>query len=162
MAEPTGAEQWRHRAISALAGPLAEEKLPSSKGPLFRTAHHEAGHLVAGAVLGRRATEVSVVQEVDAGGKRLRGYVGYSDKLRQADGRLRGGPADRRMALFALWLGLRGIDFRGLRREMRECRARADELLDKHWPAIQAVATELIWRKQLNREEIEALLDGLV
>jgi hypothetical protein len=125
-------------------------------------AHHEAAHWETGTVLGRRPNEVSVFPEVDADGKHIGGYVGFSDQLRQADGRLKGGPADRRQAIAALWAALPGIDFRALRREMRECRQQAEELLDAHWPTIQAIATELMWLRRLSRPEIEAVLEGRV
>jgi hypothetical protein len=45
---------------------------------------------------------------------------------------------------------------------MRECRQQTEELLDAHWPTIQAIATELMWLRRLSRPEIEAVLEGLV
>jgi hypothetical protein len=117
-----------------------------------------AWRMALGDILGRRAIEVSVVPEVDAVGKRVGGYVAYSEGLREADGRLRGGPADLRLALVALAMYIPGLGWKGLRREMAECRARAEALLDAHWPTVQKIAGELLWTRHLDRQQIEDLL----
>ena|SRR5690348_7596954 len=153
------AEYGRRHAIVSLAGPLAEQRI-TKQGPRFRTAIHEAAHLVAGAVLVRVPFEASVVHEIDNRGKHIGGYVALheSASFRDDAGRLESSPADRRAAINALWVALPGIDFRGLRREMRVCQQCADELIDKHWPVIEGIAHEFLWSSHMQQEQIEALL----
>ena len=87
--------------------------VPSTKqGPLFRIAHHEAGHLLVGAALIRIPFEVSVVPEIDTGGMRLGGHVAFRDP-RQFDGRLEGGLPDRRSAIATLWTACPASTFGG-------------------------------------------------
>lgn len=151
----------RCHAVVSLAGPLAEVRLPSTKaGFRFRASTHEAGHLVVAAALIRVPFEVSVAVEADTNGEWIGGFVALNGSaLRDDAGRFEAVPHDRRAAIANLWTALPGIDYRGLRREMRECHLRADELLDKHWPAVQAIAGELLWTKRLGREQIEAILE---
>jgi hypothetical protein len=95
---------------------------------------------------------------IDAGGTHIGGYVALTESPRLADGRKKSGLPDRRLAIAQLSVALPGIDFRRLRREMCECRLRADALLDEHWPAVQLIANEFLWSKRLGREQLEILL----
>jgi hypothetical protein len=155
-------ERLEREILISLAGPAAGH-LVRHKGSRYRTAIHEAAHVVAGRVLGRLAFKVSIVPALHTNGTKSLGITAFSENgAREVGGTapLSPVPTDRRLTIILIsWISPADQwNWQYGRREFRRYRGQAESLVHQHWAAIEALAVELVWERTLGPEAIEAVL----
>jgi hypothetical protein len=159
-------------AVTCLAGPLAEKRALRGSGPGWvrsrtweeRVAYHEAGHAVAAAACRLYVHSVSIIPDEDSGGRCL-----SSRSAELPDGPEKKLPPKKRRdhhkAACYAWL-LTSFDdrpqWKSALATVRVLRRRTEEILERHWFVVMAVANALEHRKELDRAEIESLVRGKI
>ena len=156
-----------------LAGPLAERRKrieinatkPDVAGwrrlydPMSCVAFHEAGHAVACRVLGDPVQLISIVPRANSLGRCVGG-----DKPVPLDSDSAPGVSDcKEIARQLEWMSfVRGFSNRQQAwAEFRRLKRETNEILERHWHFVGAVANRLLVRLEMERDEIEGLLVGL-
>jgi hypothetical protein len=145
--------------IFLLAGRAAADHNPTRVARM-RTARHEAAHVVAAYLSGKRIKSVSIEPEPGVCAGRVELDVGvpeteFSKVLRNQ--------SDLRKALLFIraWREPK-FDWRAARREVRRLQGLARVFVEQNWSLIRDVADELLNRPRLPAAEVEALLDRAV
>lgn len=157
----------------SLAGPLAERRKrieiaaakPDLAGwrrhydPMSWLAVHEAGHAVVCRLLGHPVQLISIVPRANSAGRCIGG-----DRPVPQDSDSMPGASDRKhIAEQMEWVSFaRGWSNRQeARAALRRLKQETNEMLDRHWHFVEAVANRLLARLVMERDEVEALLVGL-
>lgn len=157
------------RALSGLAGPLAEKRAWRSErlwswwryrvGEDRANSFHEAAHAIVNEIRGRYTHFISLVA-IRSGAYIIGGYTTTSatpDAVLPAppSSSL---PSDREnVARACVELG---SGWRGGLRELRRLRKQAETMVAENWPLIRLVAQYLSQRRTLNREEFLSILEA--
>lgn len=157
----------------SLAGPLAEKRKrveiaaakPDEAGwrrhydPMSWLAFHEAGHAVACRLLGQPVQLISIVPRANSAGRCIGGETPVpldSDSVPGASDR-------KQIAEQMEWVSFaRGYSNRQeARAALRRLKLGTNDMLDRHWHFVEAIASRLLVRLEMEREEVEACLAGL-
>lgn len=157
----------------SLAGPLAEKRKraeiaaakPDKAGwrrhydPMSWLAFHEAGHAVVCRLLGQPVQLISIVPRANSAGRCVGGETPVPLDSDSAPG-----ASDRKhIAEQMEWVSFaRGYSNRQeARATLRRLKRETNELLNRHWHLVEAVAHRLLVRLEMERYEVEACLAGL-
>lgn len=159
---------FEDHGIIALAGPRAEARFRGTD-PNSVVAVHEAGHVIAGRALRCRVSAASILPETHADGSISAGRVLFGRDRERAAGPLPSTPNDMRVVeVCAAWsigvdTGAEGkpedpTDQPKVAAVLLQFHDEVEALLDKHWPALEAIAVELMCRKEIGAAEINEAL----
>jgi ATP-dependent Zn protease len=148
-------------AMVHMAGDVAEEVFVSeiSSSPFeermrYVAAAHEAGHVVAGQMLGKRPYRATIRPEGQSGG-----YVDFSPiPDRKLPFR-----TDRQLMnldIRALYIGYDIRGWKAMRRKLREMRAEVRRMLDENRHIADAVRRALLDRQSLNADQIDQIIQA--
>lgn len=168
---------------------MRDRRLPPgvSTDPVRLTAYHEAGHAVMAQLCGQQITEVEIIGDEDHSGsvKSLRFPAEHGS---DADPAMPTAPTERRLLCTAAGMvaesmasgrdrwdeGCEDLDaaVRLAMQVVGDCervlpylevvREHTEELLDRNWPAVEALAETLFDRGRLTGEEVRRLLTPLL
>lgn len=153
----------RRHVIIALAGPAAARRARRLSGR-ERIAYHEAGHATVATVLGARVFRATVIPEqvVFRGRTATIGGEVVLAKPGQSAVAPRNGEVltdyRRAVLMYRLANAAEEFDWRACAGYLRARRRDAEAFLSDHWPAVEAVAQELLRREVLEHAEVEAVL----
>jgi hypothetical protein len=127
-----------------------------------RLAFHEAGHALCGSLLGLHIYSATITPDLGFSvgtGQHAAGMVtmGWKPQPEEAEPK-RAGLPDNREAVRLCWIlsGCKG--WRETLRMVRLLQAETAELLEANWPAVVALAGELVRRRDLDQSGVQAIL----
>ena len=149
---------FERRGVISLAGPAAQRRVQHKDGPRFVTGVHEAGHAVVAHAFGIGIKRIDPTPRTFADGSRIGGVTILATGSERENDSTRP-PGDLRMAvLAAAWSLPDNAGWRAIRSRVRHLRAIAEENVERNWPAVLALAGELMWG-ELEEAAIDKILD---
>jgi ATP-dependent Zn protease len=148
-----------HRVVELLAGNVAGNRVRDLGSPSKEevTAHHEAAHTALSRARQHPVSEVSIVPDNSSAGR-----VWHVPRDSRPQGENKS-MSDRRFAITVVWLcGLseagKAPNWKQIRWTIQNLQFEARRQVLLHWPLIERIAAELVAKKELTGEQIDAII----
>lgn len=159
-----------NKAIVMLAGTVAEARSARGDSPGWirirtgeeRTAFHEAGHAVVARGFGLHVYSASIKPDPEQriGNGYSAGRVQFGASPTKPAGKFGVGLHDHQEVARLCWALTGGRGWRPALHTVRLLRVRTAELVDANWPAVIAISSELMQRRELDQTELADVLQS--